>query len=149
MSDNHFVPSEVPESPGGENANESERPLPRGAVLPDYSKLIGQSVLPDIAKLIRDVSAMPDFSRALRQVVAPPRIADSILSSIRVPLVPSAAGYRTATDALLRSIGFDHESELPNLGVRPTSDDTAFRVIAQASPDTAAAIALVECLQNK
>ncbi len=52
------------------------------------------------------------------------------------------AGYRTATEALLRSIGFDHESELPNLGVRPTSDDTAFRMIAQASPETATAIAL-------
>ena len=111
-------------------------------VVPDFSSLVGRGVMSDYSKLIGDAAAMPDFSRALRQVVAAPRIVDSILSSIRVPSVASVAGYRTATEALLRSMGFDHESELPGLSVRPTSDDTAFRVIAQASPETAAAISL-------
>ncbi len=111
------------------------------AAISDYSSL-GRGVMPDYSKLIADAAAMPDFSRALRQVVAAPRIVDSILSSIRVPSVASVAGYRTATDALLRSMGFDYESELRGLSVRPTSDDTAFRVIAQASPETAAAISL-------
>jgi len=135
---------------------DASRDAIRDAVaMPDYTKLIRDAsrdairdaaAMPDFTKLIRDAirdaADMPDFSRALRQVVAAPRIADSILSSIRVPSVASVAGYRTATEALLRSMGFDHESELPDLGVRPTSDDTAFRVIAQASPETAAAISL-------
>ncbi len=111
-------------------------------VMSDFSSLVGRGVMSDFSKLIGDAAAMPDFSLALRQVVTAPRIADSILSLIRVPSVPSVAGYRTAVDALLRSIGFDHESELPDMSVGPTSDDTAFRVIAQASPETAAAIAL-------
>jgi len=162
------LPSEVPESPDDGNSNEPESPpYPRGVlmpdytklvrdaaamldystrvgrgVMPDYSSLVGRGVMSDFSKLIGDAAAIPDFSLALRQVVTAPRIADSILSLIRVPSVPSVAGYRTAVDALLRSIGFDHESELPDMSVGPTSDDTAFRVIAQASPETAAAIAL-------
>ena len=136
-TDNGLVPPEEVEHPEADRLVESALPP---AILPNYSQAIRQAILPNYSQLARDVSALHNLEGALRSIVAP-RFATSMLSSVQ----PSrsgmeTAGFRTSAEALFETMGLEDTSDLTEVDIRPTTDESAFLAIAGASPEVAAAI---------
>ncbi|MDN5757929.1 MAG: hypothetical protein L0H59_05265, partial [Tomitella sp.] len=97
------------------------------------------ATVPGYTEQIRKAAAITGMSGALRRASASSQVTD-MLAKINGAPFTQVSGYKAAVDALFTSLGVEGVSNLVDLPIRPTSDDTALRLITEVSPEIGDAI---------